>query len=296
MDKDDYWVKQQQFTKTVYRDVYPAIDPTSASNSQAGKVVVITGASRGLGRLAFVKSFAKASPKAMVLVARALGPLEEVRDEIHAINKDIEVLAVPTDLLSAESIASLWEKVKEKFGHADVLINNAGSLNGGTIADAEVDKWWSDFETNVKGVFLLTQGFLRLLGKERKGSIVALSTSAAFMAFPGMSCYSISKLASTQLQAFVAAENPNVTAISVHPGIVLTDMTLDAFRPYAKDTPELVGGLGVWLSTEKAEFLNGRYIEANWSVDDLVARKEEIVGKGKLSVKLEAELGYEQFE
>ena len=51
MDKEDYWVKKQQFTKTVYRDVYPAIDPPSASNSQAGKVVVITGASRGLGRL-----------------------------------------------------------------------------------------------------------------------------------------------------------------------------------------------------------------------------------------------------
>jgi len=296
MDKEDYWVKKQQFTKTVYRDVYPAIDPTSASNSQAGKVVVITGASRGLGRLAFVNSFAKASPKAIVIVARSLGPLEEVRDEIHAINKDIEVLAVPTDLQSAASIASLWDKVKEKFGHADVLVNNAGSLNAGTVADTEVDKWWSDFETNVKGVFLLTQGFLRLLGKEKKGSIVTLSTSAAFMVFPGMSCYSLSKLASTQLQTFIAAENPNVTAISLHPGLVLTDMTMDAFRPYAKDTPELVGGVGVWLATEKAAFLNGRYIESNWSVDDLVARKEEIVGGKKLSLKLEAELGSEQFE
>tara|TARA_R110002060_G_scaffold33056_4_gene43773 strand:+ start:315 stop:740 length:426 start_codon:yes stop_codon:yes gene_type:complete len=114
-------------------------------------------------------------------------------------------------------------------------------------------------------VFLLTQGFLRLLGKEKKGSIVTLSTSAAFMVFPGMSCYSLSKLASTQLQTFIAAENPNVTAISLHPGLVLTDMTMDAFRPYAKDTPELVGGVGVWLATEKAAFLNGRYIESNVS-------------------------------
>lgn len=74
-----------------------------------------------------------------------------MRDEIHAINKDIEVLAVPTDLQSAASIASLWDKVKEKFGHADVLVNNAGSLNAGTVADTEVDKWWSDFVSFVSG-------------------------------------------------------------------------------------------------------------------------------------------------
>lgn len=48
---DDYYVTSQAFTKTTYRDVYPSIDPTAASNSQAGKVVVITGASKGIGRL-----------------------------------------------------------------------------------------------------------------------------------------------------------------------------------------------------------------------------------------------------
>ncbi|KAG4444286.1 hypothetical protein IFR05_000261 [Cadophora sp. M221] len=296
MDQADYFVKKQQFVKTVYRDVYPSIDPTAASNSQAGKVIVITGASRGLGRLAFVKSFAKARPKAIVLVARTLAPLEEVRDEICAIDDTIEVLVVLTDLLSAESVKGLWGKVEERFGHADVLVNNAGSLRGGSVADTEVDGWWGDFQTNVRGVFLITQGFLRLLGKERKGSIVTLTTAAAVMVFPGMSSYSLSKLASMQLQAFIAAENSNVTAVALHPGIVLTDMTLDYFLPYAKDTPELVGGVGVWLSTEKAEFLNGRYIEANWSVDDLTARKEEIVTLGKLSVRLEGDFGHEQFE
>ncbi|KAH9218601.1 putative oxidoreductase ucpA [Leptodontidium sp. 2 PMI_412] len=296
MDQADYFVKKQQFVKTVYRDVYPSIDPTATSNSQAGKVIVITGASRGLGRLAFVNSFAKARPKAIVLVARTLAALEEVRDEIRAIDENIEVLAVPTDLLNADSVNGLWMKVKERFGHADVLVNNAGSLQGGTVADTEVDKWWNDFQTNVRGVFLITQGFLRLLGKERKGSIITLTTAAAVMVFPGMSSYSLSKLASMQLQAFIAAENPNVTAVALHPGIVLTDMTLDYFLPYAKDTPELVGGVGVWLSTEKAEFLNGRYIEANWSVDDLSARKEEIIAQGKLSVRLEGDFGHEQFE
>jgi hypothetical protein len=97
------------------------------------------------------------------------------------------------------------------------------------------------------------------------------------------------------MQAFVAAENPNVTAVALHPGIVITDMTADMFRPFAKDTPELVGGVGVWLSTEKASFLNGKYVEVNWDVDELTARKDDIVSGGKLSLGLNAELGKHLF-
>jgi NAD(P)-dependent dehydrogenase (short-subunit alcohol dehydrogenase family) len=86
----------------------------------------------------------------------------------------------------------------------------------------------------VRGTFLVTQGFLKLLGKEKKGSIISLTTFAAHMPFPGLSGYSISKLALTQLQAFIAVENPNVTAVAVHPGLILTDATLDYFKPFAK--------------------------------------------------------------
>ena len=136
---------------------------------------------------------------------------------------------------------------------------------------------------------------MKLLG-DKKGSVVNLTTGAAVMVFPTMSSYSISKLASLQLAAFVAAENPNVTAVALHPGIAMTDMTLPMFVPFAKDTPELIGGVGVWLATEKAAFLSGKYIESNWSVDDLAARKDEIVSEGKLTISLKGEFGKQQFE
>lgn len=93
----------------------------------------------------YAKSFAKAGPKGIFLVARSADKLEAVRQEILAINKDIKVLAVPTDILNAESVANLWAAVKETFGKADVLINNAGTLTPGTIADTPVDTWWADF-------------------------------------------------------------------------------------------------------------------------------------------------------
>jgi NAD(P)-dependent dehydrogenase (short-subunit alcohol dehydrogenase family) len=106
-------------------------------------------------------------------------------------------------------------------------------------------------ETNGRAAFLLSQGFLKLLGKKRKGTIVNLTSALALTAMPIASSYGLSKLVVIQLQAYIAAENPNVTAVALHPGIVKTDMTHPIFEPFALDTPALIGGVGVWLSTEQ---------------------------------------------
>jgi NADP-dependent 3-hydroxy acid dehydrogenase YdfG len=68
--------------------------------------------------------------------------LEDVRKEVHEINQQIKVLAVPTDLLDPKSIEALWEKVKGEFGHADVLINNAGTLVSSLVSEAAPGAWW----------------------------------------------------------------------------------------------------------------------------------------------------------
>lgn len=118
----------------------------------------------------------------------------------------------------------------------------------------------------------------------------------AFSVIPNISSYCLTKLIDLQLQAFVAAENPNVTAIGLHPGIVDTDLMDADFRHFAKDTLALAGGAAVWLTTDEAKFLSGRYVSANWAVDELVERKEEIVGEGKLKVALVGTFGKGQFE
>ncbi len=92
-----------------------------------------------------MKAFAKAGPKAIVLVSRNALGLAEVEDEIYAINEHIQVELVPTDIKNAESVTSFWENVQNKFGHADVLINNAASVGGGTVAEQHVDNFWNDF-------------------------------------------------------------------------------------------------------------------------------------------------------
>lgn len=221
----DFFVTSSAYTPTVYRDQYPSIDPTKPALAQTGKVVIITGASAGIGARGFAPAFAKAKPKAIVLVGRDLSKLRATEDALRKITTDVEYVSVPTQMSDAASVDSLYQVVKSKYGHADVLINNAGTFApGGLIGQQDPDSWWSDFEVNIKGTFLMTRGFLALLGTERKGSVVTLSTGVASAVFPSLSSYSLSKLGGLRLAEYVAAEYPNVTSIAVQPGIVMTDM------------------------------------------------------------------------
>ena len=136
---------------------------------------------------------------------------------------------------------------------------------------------------------LVTKYFLALVGKERPATIIGLSSAVGFLVVPGASAYSITKLADLQLALYTAAENPNVAAMAFHPGIVMTDMAVDFAKPFAKDTPELAGAVVVWLSTDEARFLSGRYVTTNWDVSELLRRKEEIVSQDLLKVRLGGE-------
>ncbi|KAF1925041.1 NAD(P)-binding protein [Didymella exigua CBS 183.55] len=297
----DYFVTSMQFTARTHRDVYAAIDPNQAALSQKGKVIVVTGASQGLGARGFVPSFAAAGPKAIVLVARRADKLQEVADTIANSHPTVETLVVPTDIRDPAAVQALFEKVKQKYGHADVLVNNAAVFKEVKPArDADRHIWWEEMTINIHGTFLVTQQFLKQLpSPDTAARIITLTTGAAYLVFPGSSAYGISKLAVLELMAYVAVENPNVVAIALHPGIVDTEMTKEMFKRFALDTPDLVGGIGVWLAGWEGldrSFLSGRFVASNWDVEDLVGRKDEIVEKELLKITLNAKLGPEQFK
>ena len=154
----------------------------------------------------------------------------------------------------------------------------------------------TDQEVNVKGTFLVTKYFLRLLaGKAAK--IVNLTSQAGLLVMPGGSGYCISKLAGIQLTAFIAAENPNVVTVAFHPGMVETDMVdSKALAHFCHDSAELAGANAVWLCTEEARFMTGRYMNTNWDVGELAARKDEIVREDLLKIVLKGTFGVEQFK
>ncbi|KAH9211629.1 hypothetical protein DL95DRAFT_464718 [Leptodontidium sp. 2 PMI_412] len=294
---DDFFVTSSQFTKTAYRDEYPELDVTQESFSQKGKVVIITGAGQGLGRKAFAASFAKAGAKAIVLIARNAEELEASSQDIKKINPEVLILAQSVDIRDESAVRNLFADIKTKFGTADVLVNNAGSGKSALpVKEVDVSDFWYDFEVNVKGTLLMTQEFLKLVGDSKPATIINITSAAAITILPGTSSYSLSKLVQVQIQRYVAAENPNIVAVSLHPGTVLTAITKPVFVKFSKDTFALAGGVAVWLASEQAKFMNGRYMGANWSVKELVDRQEEIVEKGQLLVELQGSFGKAQFE
>ena len=142
----------------------------------------------------------------------------------------------------------------------------------------------------------MTQGFLKLLGSEKSGTVINMTSGAATSVIPALSSYCLSKLVDLQMVGFIAAENPKVTAYALHPGVVMSQSTMESFKRFADDKPELVAGVAVWLATDAAKFLNGRYMNANWSVDELIERKKEIEGSNVLKMELQGRFGMDQFQ
>ena len=248
-----------------------------------------------------VPAFARAGPKAIVLVSTNAESLKPVEAAVRDINPAVKILSVGTDISNPQSVAELFTKIETAFGqHADILVNNAAvNAGGGTLHEEDPEQWWRNFEVNAKGAFLLAQNFIRALPSPSTtpASIVNLVTAGAWQVLPFMSGYSISKLAAVQLTTHIAAAYPNIRAVGLHPGLVETDMMDERFKRFDLDSPALTGGLVVWLAgSDKAGFLTGRVVASNWSVDDLVERKDEIEGGNLLRMNLTGRFGKDQFE
>ena len=143
----DFFVTSLQFTKNTHQDIYPSIDPTLPALSLAGKVVILTGASRGIGALGIAPAIAKAGAKGLVLVSTKLeGKLQETEAKIRENYPATQTLAVGTDISDSKAVANLFARVASTFGHADVLVNNAAiSSGGGIMHEEDPEKWWKNF-------------------------------------------------------------------------------------------------------------------------------------------------------
>ncbi|KAK9238487.1 hypothetical protein V1525DRAFT_111220 [Lipomyces kononenkoae] len=248
----------------------------------------------------FVVSFARARVKGLVLVARDADKLNETVSKVTSINPAIEVLPVAANIADEDGVATVFAQCGAKFGHADILVNNAGIINanGALPGDVKPADWWRNFEVNGKGTFLMMHALVNSLPTpETPVTIINITSGAAWSSpLPLLSGYAISKLVALQETAYFAACYKNVTAFAVHPGLVRTNMTHNTMMHMDAQSPELVGGLAVWLSHPHALFLNGRVVVNTWDVDELVARKEEILRGKNLTIGLFGTFGPEQFE
>ncbi|KAL8744553.1 MAG: hypothetical protein Q9190_003212 [Brigantiaea leucoxantha] len=290
----DMFTTPFQLTKSMHRDIYPAVEPTNPQLSAKGKTIIITGAGGGLGA-AIAKAWARSGAGAIVLVGRHSESLDTTSEQISKIDGSIPVLAEVADISKESSVKSFFAKIKAKFGKAHVLVNCAGSMGRGITGNIALESWWGDFETNVKGTFLTIQSFIQTFGDE--GTIINLVSTGVALALPGISSYACSKLAVIKLGQSISLEHPNLRVFSLHPGIVEAadrGMIVDDFTPFAKDTQALTGGVSLWLDTPRADFLKGGFLSVNWDVNEMEAHASEI-SQGKLTelAFLNAKLGPE---
>lgn len=179
---------------TARHDTYPAIDP-SRSNF-AGKVVLVTGASKGIGK-AIAFAFAQANVSGLVLLARSdLSAVKAASEAAQRPGKNLKVLAIRADVTKTVDVVAAAQKVKETFGRLDILINNAGYLEEITLlGESDPVDWWTSFEVNVKGTYEPIRAFLPLLiesGGDK--TIVNISTVAAHFLDPKFAAYKVRNL------------------------------------------------------------------------------------------------------
>lgn len=296
-------IQTQSLDLTSHHSTYEAIDPKSGlKNSAAGKVVFIAGASKGIGQATAV-AFAQAGARAVYLTARSEEALKETQALIQQANPETQCVYSVGDVTSAAQVQASVADCVEKFGGIDVADANAGTLGAWTkIGDSDPENWWRNWEVNVKGTYHVIRFTLPHLiqSAERHaaegssgGHLILLSSVGAQLLMPGASDYQTSKHAINRLCEFVQTDHDEdgIKCFAIHPGGVSTELGLsmpEALHEYLVDEPELAAGFAVWLCSGKADWARGRYLSANWDVEELTALKDNILTNDLLVNRLRA--------
>lgn len=267
-----------------YHDVYPTIDPTEAFQKKTykGKVVIVTGASGGIG--ASIALFYAKAGAGVTIVSRKQSTLDESKARILKEAPDARVLAFAADVKDWRASEQAVKATISEFGRLDILVANAGVMTSWSqsIAEKDPDEWWNTWEVNVRGVFNFVRAAAPELQKTQ-GYVVVIGAGLAQLRYPGISDYGISKFAINRFVEYIAVEFPNIKSFSLHPGVIFTNMVESsrADAPAKKgsfeqpdvvnsgivlDTAELPAATSLYLTAGKADWLNGRYVSANWDL------------------------------
>ncbi|KAF2270131.1 NAD(P)-binding protein [Lojkania enalia] len=267
-------------------DIYPFISAKGRlAGAAKGKHILITGGGKGIGK-AIAIEFALAGATKITITGRDQQALDTTKTLVESQSPGCTITTISADVTNPTSVSSIFAALPPG-PPPDILINNAGVNADSKIADSDPDIWWRDWEVNVKGTYLCTRAYLRLLNGAA-GTILNVSTSISDCVLPNMSSYATSKLAVNRFTECVQLEYgaQGVRCIAFHPGgVASTGMGERApkqFQGMLLDTPELAAGTALYLSTPEAQYLDGRFVFASWDLEDVERRKEQIVGEDLL--------------
>jgi NAD(P)-dependent dehydrogenase (short-subunit alcohol dehydrogenase family) len=228
-----------------------------------GRVAIITGAGRGVGR-ATAQLFARQGAH-VILFGQTASHLQETRQAI--VEQGAEALAVVGNVADEEHVLALFEQARTSYGRVDILVNCAGIVTVRPFIDMDASTWDSVINVNLRGTFLCCREAFRIMATQRGGVIVNLSSLSGVKGvekFPGLSAYNVSKSGVAGLTEILAVEGKpyNIRVCAVSPGAVDTEMLRQA-APHLKAgmTAQDLAEILLFMVDDSGRMLNGTNLE-----------------------------------
>ncbi|PLT30095.1 3-oxoacyl-[acyl-carrier-protein] reductase [Peribacillus deserti] len=239
----------------------------------ADKNVLITGASRGIGR-EIALEMARAGANVAVNYAGSEAKALEVVEEIKAMGRD--AFAIQCDVSNAEAVSDMVKQTTERFGRVDILVNNAGITKDNLLMRMKEDEWDDVININLKGVFLCTKAVSRPMMKQRSGRIINVASIVGVSGNAGQANYVAAKAGVIGLTKTSAKELAprGILVNALAPGFISTDMTdklteetknaMLAQIPLARlGDPSDIAKVAVFLASDDSAYMTGQTLHVD---------------------------------